>query len=529
MKSVPSPIIKLVIVFGLVCISICLRSQAWERRYFSPYTSLNWDVHETYDHGYIFSGIETTNTHLNLINSIIFKTDIDGNLIWKKIIGDSLLYDILVMIHESKDSGLILAGRTFSTDSNDGDPCIIKLDKCGEYEWSVIYKMPGFNDITDIISLSDNNFVVLICNSNNPFPVNNILLKIQPVGDTIWHETSNIIGFLNSLIIDNDSSFVYTGYIRTPENFDSTILGNRAGLCKIDKKGKKIFASIYGDLEKKLSEGYCLVQNSKKEYIIHGFSGDLRDDMYPVPYFLKTDSNGKFIQEKYIRDTSVTFGNSSLIKINDMDYCFFYSIVPTNNLEDDTSVICLDILNENGDLKKERLYRIGQSHTVNVKAIRTFDNKILISCYTYNQVNNKVISAIKLRSDYEQDTFSNINRKYDSLCLNGYNTSRVYLKNARIINLNFNTASAIPEKEKNVPEIRLFPNPAGDEIHLNISYPKENVCSYVIYNQFGEEVDRGNLKSQFENIISVKKLVSGIYIVLINSNLQCYYGKFVKK
>lgn len=73
-------------------------------------------------------------------------------------------------------------------------------------------------------------------------------------------------------------------------------------------------------------------------------------------------------------------------------------------------------------------------------------------------------------------------------------------------------------------EINLYPNPASNNISLQISIT--HPWQYAIYNIQGQLIINGMLT---ENTISVSELTSGMYILEVRDNESVYRGKFIKE
>lgn len=104
----------------------------WEKRFGVPVARENvWDLDVTVDGGYIPAGETIKGTRgKHDIDVFVVRTDADGNLVWKKVIGETgtLFNDWARGVQRTSDGGYILAGMTTSANGNK-DAYLIKLAK----------------------------------------------------------------------------------------------------------------------------------------------------------------------------------------------------------------------------------------------------------------------------------------------------------------------------------------------------------------------------------------------------------------
>ena len=78
------------------------------------------DVFESYDSGYMLLGTLVDNDMINRMN-VLLKTDVNGNILWTRYIGDPLYQRAFARFTPTQDGGCILVGST------------TVLDKCSDY------------------------------------------------------------------------------------------------------------------------------------------------------------------------------------------------------------------------------------------------------------------------------------------------------------------------------------------------------------------------------------------------------------
>lgn len=77
-------------------------------------------------------------------------------------------------------------------------------------------------------------------------------------------------------------------------------------------------------------------------------------------------------------------------------------------------------------------------------------------------------------------------------------------------------------------QLRIYPNPAGDEIRID-QHVKGTTIIYSIYDSFGRMMDQGEIPATDELKISVGNLMQGIYVLIIRDQNNVFTGKILKK
>ena len=76
-------------------------------------------------------------------------------------------------------------------------------------------------------------------------------------------------------------------------------------------------------------------------------------------------------------------------------------------------------------------------------------------------------------------------------------------------------------------EIRVFPNPAQDDIHIDFGKVPEAEIAINIFDTYGRKVYQ-SLMSKQENLIDVSSFTTGIYIMEVNTDKYLYHYQFRK-
>jgi hypothetical protein len=236
--------ILMMIIIGIIMLSTmgnAIPYEEWNKTYrqiFSTYNnSVSNDIIQTSDGGYIVVG-KTCKTEYDC-SSYMFKTDVQGNIKWKKGYGP----DSIVSVKQNPDGGYILARQY-----GDYVVTIIKTDNNGNVQWKKILKNFTFPDI------------------------GNHVVYIQRTLEGGYM----LVGYEDVFNIDPPPSFYLSGW-----------------LIKTDANGKKLWEKRYGN-----TIAYTGQQIRYGNYIIAGERrlNDLEDVFYAS--LIKTDASGNKLWEK---------------------------------------------------------------------------------------------------------------------------------------------------------------------------------------------------------------------------------------
>ena len=156
----------------------------WVKSYFG---NLDTPVHcigEAYDKGYLMSGKFGAN--YSKYNWLI-KTDINGNILWQKTIGNGQNAIVFVDIAEDLWGNIYLVGSTLAYEPQ-GDPLIIKINPCGEKEWCRIFYTENNHDFSSCITLTPDGEPLIVLNLSNPDHSIERLCqaKLSTEGELLW-------------------------------------------------------------------------------------------------------------------------------------------------------------------------------------------------------------------------------------------------------------------------------------------------------------------------------------------------------
>ena len=234
------------IILIVSTISINLFAQGWPKIYADNIDSGPRKVIETYDKGYLIISNIYINDYYRYI--WLIKTDIDGEILWDKKIGEGAYRYYIDDINQTYDGGYIMIFRCSKYDIEE-DPIVMKLDACANIEWCKTLHSDSYNRGVKVIQTPDSCFVALSM-YHSPDPYERIFLfKLDQTGEVLWSHLYaqlkpgiyNEEGFDVTLFPD-DSTYLITGTCE----YSPTSSTNGLWI-KVDKDGNEIYDLIWND------------------------------------------------------------------------------------------------------------------------------------------------------------------------------------------------------------------------------------------------------------------------------------------
>lgn len=283
----------------------------WTRIYGDTLDDEGRSIKETSDQGFIIAGFTNSfgegDTDIYLI-----KTDSLGNIIWTRILGDTLDQEAR-SIELTPDGGYILTGWSFTGDGRE-DIYIIKTDSLGNQEWSRTCGDFNYQRGWSIANTSDSGFVIAGWNDNNRSYSQLYVLKSNADGDTIWSQT-----FGNPASSEEARSIIETtdGYI---------MVGDSAGtdgycdavIIKLNQNGQPIW--VYLVTNQYMANSVALTRAGN--IIAAGFG--FYESNYEA-FVVKINSAGERLWVRVVHSPPFYYGDyyaRSIIQTSDGGYVF---------------------------------------------------------------------------------------------------------------------------------------------------------------------------------------------------------------
>ncbi|MBW6461371.1 MAG: T9SS type A sorting domain-containing protein [Bacteroidales bacterium] len=490
-------------------------AQLWPKIYGDNFHSLVNDLHESYDQGYILTAF-TYNSQGIPKHAWIIKTDINGNVLWDKKIGDGNYRNWFSQSTITSDEGFIISGSTGKYSSGDNDPVFIKMNVCGEVEWCRVFPSPDQNYGIDIIQLQDHSYVGLLkYYGEGPGYARISLVKMDPSGEPVWIQQ---LAQEDTLIYNEEGGYLYL-------NADGNYLvsgrayhpGLRPFWIKTDSSGVQIWDLFWNDIT---GQAHQVVEISNGIFYSTGWG--FNDSRPQSPILMKFDNEGNSIERFFLMGDTIHQGSASpIISLSDSTFMIglTWKIGEFPNFNEFSAVHVTD---SSGICLNRRI--LLNKYMVPRKIIKTNDDKILVTG-SYVIDNNWDIYLWKMNADLEDDTLYTQPMVYDSLCPYQILSDTIDLDCDIFVNF-----EDLPTKEVYESTIKISPNPARDWSLLTFPENFKNDHIYLtVYNTFGQVVIQKEVTiTNSMYTLETSGLPSGLYITICRDKKKnAARGKFV--
>ncbi|MDW7690576.1 hypothetical protein R9C00_22550 [Flammeovirgaceae bacterium SG7u.111] len=179
-------------------------------------------------------------------------------------------YDEARAVIQTKDGGVVIAGRSSPSTSSNTDMIILKLDRDGNKVWETKIGGDETDEAKDVIETADGNIIAVgHSDSYNGQPGMKDMwaVKVDGNGSEVWNKT-----FGSDMSIDEASAVVETesGFLLVGNSFVESSLDIKA--LMIDKDGEKVWEKTYGGAASEegsdvisTEEGFVIVGNTESK------------------------------------------------------------------------------------------------------------------------------------------------------------------------------------------------------------------------------------------------------------------------
>ncbi len=528
------PLIQIMPTLLFILLVHCSFAQVWPK-YYSQNNSYDYseDIIETYDNGYLLSGNYSTYNGMEYKTwSWLIKTDINGNILWDKIIegGDQIMETNA--IEQTQDGGIFVCGWIW-TEIGKYDPYVMKINTCGEKEWCTIFASstmtnPWAQDIKETVS---GDIIVLV----NQYEEDNVedmhLFKLNSLGGLLWKEAycknsnypASAFPLGASLSITSENNYTITGsvYWANPWN-PGGAKGLRPLFVMVDSIGTEKWVLPFGLNDTIYGHANNTIQLSDDNFISVGRAFGEQVDREGL--IMKFDNLGNELDYNQINfqtiDTSFKVGLFWDIIKKDSIYILasFFDSDPNGQAPPGELIVDTNQLFSNFTVNNYSHY-LSNDDPYNVFLSK--DGKI-ISNSVFEEPNNWDIALSKLNLNLEYDTLYPGNYTYDSLCtIPGLPQSGfIFLDDCDII-----TGIDVPSPEeyyaflKTIPT-KAFPNPTTTgEITLEYENTEHHDnMELKCFDIYGRPVHKEKLyRHQGKSIVNVSGWQKGMYVAVVYS------------
>jgi hypothetical protein len=519
----------------------------WIRIFWEPEVSNNTDLIETYDHGYIILANIFPESTVSKWGWMI-KTNINGELLWSKKIGDGTTWVSFITILQTDDGGYLLSGGTTSVVELNGDPFYIKLNACGEKEWCKVFhsETPYDFGIRTYQVPGEDAYISLVSSWGNVGPGTEMqgiwLFKINNYGEIIWMK--NIFDQVhpdawnempkNMFLAQEEKLIIYgftlfglpTGSIKpfiVSANPDST----ENWWYIIDQN-----QDLYGELN------HAIEDNVSNIYATGWLIGNEPGASY-FPAIHKLNKFGDLIYSKQFMDSTEQANAYCVNLLNDT----IIDVAGVWNYEGQPFYNSIARLDTSGNFLFEK--QITQSDYSFSNTIETFDGKDLYAG-PFLEGGFTKIHLYKFNSDLDYDSIYTQPFEYDYMC----DDLPIVSDTIGIDDCDIWTSLPGDIEFHQLQSLVVYPNPAREKVkiklpwataveqpfgpmtsrHYNLKYFENSVLR--IYDVFGKQLMEIPLKDQQESEleINISSFPEGIYLInLYENNKKIASGKFIKK
>jgi len=524
------------LLFSLLFTFCGYPQNVWKKQNYSqPFGSFAHDISETYDYGYLTGGL--IRRELTPYYGYIFKTDINGEKLWQKIVSGTKESGF-ESVTTTSDGGFI-AGGNYNNEGNRDDAYVMKFNPCGEPEWCSM--IPESNGYSSFISKTiqedkEGNFYALRHVPTFDPVYKWSISKYSPAGKLIW---------INNYIVDNPDWPVGSQIdLRLNLTSDTCLLVNGSvydtvyystgGMCsiphwyKVDKNGTLLWETKW-DLteEQHAGEARKTIEDKNKNY----YSGGSLYPPFGFPYLFKLSHQGDTIQSYRVIDNPNSMGGT----------------VQTLNFLDDTTLVVgtqfglttednwwsINLTDTLGNMIKGKY---EEDQNILVKAIITHDSKIVQLVLGFGMpFPNNWIGLYKFNTNLEYDSIYTAPRTYDSLCPHPIVSDTIPMPGI-CINVSLPEAPKTGETQ----QLKVYPNPANTFVTIEIPEFSVTTMSTGIGNQQQFRPLTGEIKlsimnlsgqivktevfdaSERNHVIDVSHITSGMYVIHLTQK-----GKFI--
>lgn len=290
------------IVYCVVPVACSAQPITFEKWYDYGFGERGNCVQQTSDEGYIIAGMQ--GIAIGVSRNLLIKTDSLGNVMWVKIFGGA--YDnTLYSVKQTFDGGYIMTGITTNI-TYKSFISLIKTNNTGDTTWTKTFFPPLIEaGGWDVCQTADSGFVILASIDSSI-----VFIKTDTNGDTLWMKkyTPQLPagGYCKSLKQTSDGGFIAVG--RVTLTYPNPTFG--VYLIKTNSNGDTLWTKIIRDTVSNNVGAYHVSATSDGGFFIAGgryIIGDLR------MYLVRTDSSGDTLWTKIIPDSDARGGGLELI------------------------------------------------------------------------------------------------------------------------------------------------------------------------------------------------------------------------
>lgn len=292
---VTNPVVDLGEPFNPPSRSLSVPDPGWEMTYSISGTQDTRDVCMTLD-GSEF--VAAGRSYVTQQRPFLLKTNSQGQQLWYKEYGPWSLYDAAWCLTPTSDGGFVMGGKVQHVGGGDADDILVfKTDANGNFLWKQEHDISGYYDrMWDILELSDGSLVGCGTISQQATYHDAGLIKMNSQGQILWHKfygQSGTTEVARTLTATKDGGFLIGGYY----GWGHGALQNQMYIIKTDANGNVIWTKTIGDTNVWNAANW-VGETRYGNFIVSGRTGEAYYGTNGI--VLKLDIDGNILWEKVI-------------------------------------------------------------------------------------------------------------------------------------------------------------------------------------------------------------------------------------
>ncbi|MBP6871528.1 MAG: T9SS type A sorting domain-containing protein [Bacteroidales bacterium] len=524
----------LVLTILILDSSFIFSQSRWVKVYHDEIDAVGDMIIESYDYGYLLLGRHGHNYSKLLW---LIKTNINGEILWEKTIGDGMKTITFFDMHQDVLGNTFLGGGSFFYDSS-GDPIVMKINSCGEQQWCKVFYTDNNMDYSSCMALTQEGEPVVVLNVTNPDHTKDriCLSKLSADGEQIWNQcynssdTSQRNEITSDIICTPDQGFLITGlcYYEDPTVPNHWI--PHPYLLKVDSTGLFEWETvIFKEANLDGGHAWSSIINPNENFYYSSISHYSYHDstVKSSPAIAKLDLDGNVISVNNIVN-GTKYGKLSYAQfLNDSTLA---ASAGWGNSDSDlwSRAVIIDTL---GNLLISTV--LMQDIYTSILQV-TYDGKLVYASNTY-QNDQFDFYLTKLNQNLEDDSLYTFPFTYDSLCPYQIDSDTIVQDDCELI-------VGVEEEEEirrqgdkeTRGELDIWPNPASGIVDCRLPIVDlRGDWTLMIYDIFGRPAPipgpsptRG--KGEVWWSLDVSNLPPGVYFIsILQDGWRVKGGKFV--
>jgi hypothetical protein len=268
----------------------------WRKKFdFTAHADVFRDIKEMPDKSYIILGTTTSTVSVNHV--FITKIDTNGVLLWYK----QFTYpenDFASQIQITGDNKLLILGYSKSYTPSKGDILLIKTDLGGNLIWRKLLGSPSLDENYTSLQIINNSTAYLLGGTERPSSNYNIAItKLDTAGNILWKKLNGNLGqdlYGNTICQTFDKGYFIGGKSNT-----------QGRVWKLDSTGTIQWSNAFGLNSNTIIKEVKQLADSNLVYIVNDNYLHSSSNSVKAGILAKVDRNGNLLWEKFYKRPSV--------------------------------------------------------------------------------------------------------------------------------------------------------------------------------------------------------------------------------